>query len=135
MRLCAPRPGAGQPLCSLALGALGSRAGAGRMGGLHRETDPLKFLELKIVLETCPGTAGQDVRWVPLGGSGCRCWGVSTQLCPQSREESWAVGSLLFHPSTWRLACSARDQSWRLDILERGRRPICPSWPLALEGG
>lgn len=128
------RPGAGQ---LLGLAALGAPSGGTRGGRVepHRETDPRKFLELKIVLETCPGTAGWDVQLVPPGGSGCGCWGVSTQLCPQRREESWAVGSLLFHSSAWRLALSARDQSWRLAILEGGRRPMYPSWPLAPEGG
>lgn len=51
------RPGAGQPLCSDALGAPSTGVRSGGAAGTTSETDPRKFLELRIVLETCPGTA------------------------------------------------------------------------------
>lgn len=86
------------------------------------------FLPLKIVLEPGPGTEGQDVRAVPLGGSGL--WVTGSRF---PALESGAVGSLLY--LSQRLAAG---RLWRRPELEAGhlgRRPKAPvpSRPLALE--
>lgn len=79
------------------------------------------FLPLKIVLEPGPGTEGQDVRAVPLGGSGRWVTGAGSQL--------WSLGLwglCCIYPSAWQLAGCGGGRSWRLAISEGGRRPMCP---------
>lgn len=60
-------------------------------------------------------------------------WANSTQPCPMQTLGQW--GLCFIYPGAWQLACSRRGQSWRLAILEGGQRSMCPSWPLAPEGG
>lgn len=99
---------------------VGKPAPRGRLGEV--------FLPLKIVLEPGPGAEGQDVRAVPLGGSGL--WVTGSRF---PAPESGAVGSLLYLPQ--RLAAGRLRRRPELEAGHLGRRPkaCVPWWPRALE--
>lgn len=83
------------------------------------------FLPPKIVLEPGPGAEGQDVRAVPLGGSGL--WVTGSRF---PALESGVVGSVLYSPQ--RLAAGWLRRRPQLEAGHLKRRPKArvPSWPL-----